>query len=529
MNNKLELMWYGKDKEIKAEPRILIEKPDLSNTEKDCDTSNMLIHGDNLLALKSLEKEFANKIKCIYIDPPYNTGAAFATYDDNLEHSTWLNLMYSRLILLKRLLNKKGVICIQIDNSPSGSNGQTPEAPYLNIICDEIFGRNNYLGTLVWKKKGNPSNTAGGFGTITESILVYCKNKSDVVINKQVFDKEYRYSDINGKYNLESFTKTDSGTYKRDTMKFPIIDKETGKIYYPPNGKRWTFGKATIEKYLSQGLIIFTDNGPKYKHYKEGQNYKLYSNLLLEHGSLKSAKNELADLGFNREDFETPKPEILIKTIFEMFTKENDLVLDSFLGSGTTSAVAHKMKRKWIGIELTNTAYTHCKVRLDKVIAGIDLGGITKEVNWQNGGGYKFYELAPTLIQTDAFGQPVINKEYSPEMLAAAVAKHEGYKYSPDSSCYWKQSKSEEKSYLYVTTQHINEDTINNILSDINEDEFLLIVCKSFDSLILSGLDKRISIKKIPQSLLKNCEFGIDNYNLNIVCPPEYEEDEDDE
>ena len=146
-----------------------------------------------------------------------------------------------------------------------------------------------------------------------------------------------------------------------------------------------------------------------------------------------------------------------------------------------------------------------------------------------NGGGYKFYELAPTLIQTDAFGQPVINKEYSPEMLAAAVAKHEGYKYNPDNICYWKQSKSEEKSYLYVTTQHINENAINNILSDIQEDEFLLIVCKSFDSLILSGLDRRISIKKIPQSLLKNCEFGIDNYNLNIVCPPEYEEDEDDE
>ena len=133
------------------------------------------------------------------------------------------------------------------------------------------------------------------------------------------------------------------------------------------------------------------------------------------------------------------------------------------------------------------------------------------------------------MINEDSFGQPVINKDYSPEMLAAAVAKHEGYRYCPDSSCYWKQSKSEDNSYLYVTTQHLNEDSIQNILNEMQENEFLLIVCKSFDSGILTGLDKRISIKKIPQSLLKNCEFGVDNYNLNIICPPEYEEDGDDE
>lgn len=170
---------------------------------------------------------------------------------------------------------------------------------------------------------------------------------------------------------------------------------------------------------------------------------------------------------------------------------------------------------------------THCKVRIDKVIKNEDPGEITKEVGWQGGGGYKFYELAPSLIKFDSFGQPIINSDYSPEMLAAAVAKHEAYKYNPDSSCYWKQSVSEEHSYLYVTTQHINEDAIQNILNEMKEDEFLLIVCKSFDSNILFELDKRISIKKIPQSLLKNCEFGVDNYNLNIVCPPEYEEEDE--
>lgn len=527
MANKLELTWYGKDKEISVEPRILIENKELSN-DTDGTAENMLIHGDNLLALKALEQQYGGRIKCIYIDPPYNTGNAFSTYDDGLEHSIWLNLMRSRLQLLRKLLAKEGIIAIQIDNSPSGVNGQTPEAPYLNILCDEIFGRNNYLGVLVWKKKGNASNTASGFGIITESILVYAKDKKHCVVNKEEFDKTYKYRDEFGEYNLELFTKTDSGEYKRDTMKFGILDKETGIEYFPPNGKRWTFGKNTVEKYLKNGLIQFIDGMPRFKHYREGKNYKLYSNLLLEHGSLKSAKNELAELGFGREDFETPKPEILIKTILEMFSNENDLVLDSFLGSGTTAAVAHKMNRRYIGVELGNHAYTHCKKRLDLVISG-ERGGISKIVNWHGGGGYKFYELAPTLIKKDAFGEEIINPEYNGEMLSAAVAKHEGYFYNPDKEYYWKQAKSENNSYLYVTTRHVNKDMIEAIKQEMKDDEFLLIVCKSFDNYCNSDYQKSIAIKKIPQSLLKNCEFDVDNYNLNIVCPPEYKEEDDDE
>lgn len=328
MVQKLELTWIGKGELEPIEPRILIENKQLghSRLNNELIDLNLIVHGDNLLALKALEQKFTGKVKCIYIDPPYNTGNAFSSYDDGVEHSTWLNLMSRRLCILKEFLTEDGIICIQIDNSPNSRTGQTPESPYLNVLCDEIFGRHNYMGVLVWKKKGNASNTASGFGIITESILVYAKNKQKSVVYKEKFDKKYKYHDNNGDYNLELFTKTDSGDYKRDTMKFDIVDSATGSVYKPPLGKRWTFGENTVEKYLSGGLIVFKNGMPYFKHYKDGENEKLYSNLLLEHGSLKSAKEELVSLGFEREEFETPKPEILLKTILEMFTKEGDWV-----------------------------------------------------------------------------------------------------------------------------------------------------------------------------------------------------------
>ena len=219
------------------------------------------------------------------------------------------------------------------------------------------------------------------------------------------------------------------------------------------------------------------------------------------------------------------KPEKLIARIIESSTKEGDIVLDSFLGSGTTAAVAHKMKRKWIGIEMGNHAYTHCKKRLDSVIDGLDKTGITNVYNWQGGGGYKFYELAPTLIKKDSFGQLIINPEYNPEMLASSVAKHEGYTFIPDKSIYWKQAKTNENSYLFVTTRHMSRELMESISQSMLEGEFLLVVCRSFDATAEKSF-KNIRLKKLPQSLLRNCEFDVDNYDLNIVNPPTYEDDE---
>lgn len=220
------------------------------------------------------------------------------------------------------------------------------------------------------------------------------------------------------------------------------------------------------------------------------------------------------------------KPEALIERILKLSTQKNDLILDSFIGSGTTCAVAHKMKRRYIGIEMGDHAYTHCKVRLDKVVDGSDQGGISKSVNWQGGGGYRFYELAPTLINKDDFDEYVINSEYDADMLASAVALHEGFNFEPDSEIFWKQSKGNESSFLFVTTRHLNLAYLDSIKSTMEEGEYLIIACKSFEA----GLDKlypNITIKKIPQMLLARCEFGKDNYNLNIVNPPVYEDEEE--
>ena len=219
------------------------------------------------------------------------------------------------------------------------------------------------------------------------------------------------------------------------------------------------------------------------------------------------------------------KPEHLIKRILEIATNENDLFMDSFLGSGTSIAVAHKMHRRYIGIEMGDQAYTHCKVRMDAIISNNDKSGISKSVGWTGGGGYRFYELAPSLINYDKFGEPIINKEYDADMLAAAVALHEGYTYQPDEDLFWKQAYGTENSYLFVTTRHLTDSYVNTIMDTMKENEFLIIACKSYDDK-LEHISKKIVIKKIPQMLLSKCEFDKKDYNLNIVNPPVYEDEE---
>ena len=219
------------------------------------------------------------------------------------------------------------------------------------------------------------------------------------------------------------------------------------------------------------------------------------------------------------------KPEQLLRRIIEMSTDPGDIVLDSFLGSGTTAAVAHKMGRRYIGIEMGDHAYTHCKARLDAVIDGVDPLGITKSINWQGGGGYRFYELAPTLINEDAFGEAVINPNYDADTLAAAVALHEGFTYQPSADFFWKQAIGNESSYLFTTTRHLTAAYLDTIKGSMEEGEYLVIACRSYDK----GLDrayKNIAVKKIPQMLLDRCEFGKDDYSLNIVHPPVYEDEE---
>lgn len=520
--NKLELTWLGKEKEIKIEPRILIENKELSNIEQDLETENMLIHGDNLLALKALESKYAGKVKCIYIDPPYNTGSAFEHYDDNLEHSTWLSLIKPRLEILRNLLSDDGSIWISIDDD---------EGHYLKVLCDEIFGRSNFVNTCIWHKKHTRANDARWFSDNHDFILVYAKNKEEWKPNLLPRTKE----------NTEGYKNLDNDP-RGAWVSLPLQAKSgtdmnfehtfaNGVVWSPPKGRFSAFSHKSLEEMEKDNRIWFgkdKKNIPRYKKFlSEVKDGFVPTTLWFreEVGDNQEAKKEVKQID-SVSVFATPKPERLIEHVLTLGSNEGDLVLDSFLGSGTTAAVAHKMKRRYIGIEMGDHAYTHCKVRLDKVIDGSDQGGISKSVDWQGGGGYKFYELAPSLINKDDFDEYVINKEYDADMLASAVALHEGFNFEPDSEIFWKQSKGNEASFLFVTTRHLNLAYLDSIKSTMEEGEYLIIACKSFEA----GLDKlypNITIKKIPQMLLARCEFGKDNYNLNIVNPPVYEDEEE--
>lgn len=528
MANKLELTWYGKDEPIRVEPRLLIENVALSNTAADPDTQNMLIHGDNLLALKALESKFAGQVKCIYIDPPYNTGSAFEHYDDNLEHSQWLNLMRPRLEILWRLLSEDGSLWISIDDD---------EQAYMKVLCDELFGRSSFIASIIWQKRTSPDMRA----VISDGhdyVLVYAKDKDlfKQVRNRLPLSEEQRKSYKNPDNDPRGpWTSTDctaqAGHGTAD--QFYTLTTPVGRVIELPKSLCWRFTKERMEEEIAAGRIWLGKDGtgvPRKKTYLKDSTgvvpWTLWMNKEVGHNQ--EAKKENNALFGSSNAFDTPKPERLIQRIIHIASNPGDLVLDSFLGSGTTAAVAQKMGRRWIGVEMGNHAYTHCKVRMDKVIAGEDPGGITKAQNWQGGGGYRFYEVAPTLINKDPFDEYVINEDYDANMLAAAVALHEGFHYQPDGDLFWKQSVGNENSYLFVTTRHLNSPYLDSIKDTMEEDEYLIIACRSFDS----GLDKaydNITVKKIPQMLLERCEFGKADYNLNIVHPPVYDDCDEEE
>lgn len=580
MVNKLELTWVGKNEKINIEPRILIE--DKSKSYGD-NSGNVLIHGDNLLALKALENNYTNKIKCIYIDPPYNTGSAFEHYDDNIEHSIWLNLMKKRIDIFKKLLSDDGAICIQID---------AVEMAYLKVIMDEIFGRNNFINIISVKTKiagVSGSNLGKSLQDNIEYILFYAKDISKFNINvvpqkKQELmsyidsykeqGKSWKYTSVLRKIDEGKFVKEFKAgngdtikLFKHEEVEVCSINQLANELYNGDIKKAYYDNIDKIFRTTNAQTSIRTKVIEETKEYNNGNGFfsieyvpikgknagrmirSLYkdNNLIAwlrdvvnigekEIYKLDNMGNLWDDIQYNNLTKEGnvqfpngKKPEELVKRIIKMTTNKNDIVLDSFLGSGTTCAVAQKMERRWIGIEMGEHCYSHCKVRLDRIIEGEDLGGITTEENWKGGGGYKFYELAPSLINIDSFGEPVINKEYNAEMLAAAVALHEGFKYNPSYEKFWKQSVGNENSYLYVTTKFVTKNDINKIKEEMNDAEYLVIACTAYDKEI-DGLYKNIKIKKIPEMLLSKCEFGKDNYNLNIINPPEYEEEcEDDE
>ncbi|MBQ7659983.1 MAG: site-specific DNA-methyltransferase [Alphaproteobacteria bacterium] len=515
---RLELTWPGKEDRFNPEPRILLEDKEKSfsyePTEKGAvepTYDNMLIHGDNLLALKALEQDYTGKVKCIYIDPPYNTGNAFEHYDDGLEHSIWLSLMRDRLEILKRLLSEDGSIWISLDDN---------EQAYCKVLCDEIFGRANFVCNVIWQKKYSPANDAKWFSDNHDFILVYAKNKivwrPNLLPRSEEQNKYYKYDDNDGRGlwrsdNVLVKTFSPSGV-------FPIVNPNTGVEYYPPKGSCYRFNEETAKRMLAENRFYFGKDGkgaPQMKRYlsdvKQGMT-PLTIWPYTEVGHNQDAKLEVKQ--FNPTDiFATPKPEKLIQRVLHLASNPGDLVLDSFLGSGTTAAVAHKMGRRWIGVEMGDHVYTHCIPRLQKVIKGEDAGGVTKSTGWLCGGGFKFYELASSLIVKDKYGQQIISDKYNADMLAEAMCKILGYHYKPDAENYWKQGFSSEKSFIFTTTMSVQEESLDKLAAEVGDNN-LLICCSAFVG--NKSAYPNITVKKIPSAILKKCEWGREGYPLNL-------------
>ncbi len=526
--NKLELTWIGKDNRPRLEPRILTEDPELSHhaqsRREDDIFDNMLIQGDNLLALKALETDPAvrGKVKCIFIDPPYNTGSAFEHYDDGLEHSLWLTMMRDRLYILRSLLSEEGSIWITVDDN---------EAHYLKVTCDEVFGRSNFVANVIWQKKYSPANDAIWLSNSHDHLLCYAKNKVTwrprPLPRTAEQDKLYKNpdNDPRGPWLSDNYTCNKSDK-ERPNLYYPITNPNTGEEIWPKRTAVWRYSQERHEQNVVEDLIWWgasgTNSTPRFKRHRPDNGRVAQTIWSYEEvGHTQDAKRE--QLALNRANpFSTPKPEKLLHQVLTLATDPGDLVLDSFAGSGTTGAVAHKMGRRWIMVELGDHAKTHIAPRMQKVIDGTDAGGVTETTNWKGGGGYRFFRLAPSLLQKDVWGNWVISKDYNVEMLAEAMCKHFNYVYAPSDEAYWMHGHASESAFIYVTTASLTFDQLRAIADEVGEDRSLLICCMAYEAQG-EALDN-LTLKKIPRVVLDRCEWGKDDYSLRIDALPMAEE-----
>jgi adenine-specific DNA-methyltransferase len=402
------LDWLNKSAALKTAGRVpfrLLEMVSQHGDTGGANNDNWLIRGDNLEALKALLPFFAGRVKCIYIDPPYNTRSAFEHYDDNLEHSQWLSMIYPRLELLRDLLAEHGSIWVSIDDN---------EAHYLKVVMDEVFGRGNFVTTVIWRKNYSPKSSARHFSEDHDYILVYAKNGERWVPNpmprSEKQDKAYKNPDADPRGVWKTSDLSARNPYSLGI--YAVLCPSGRVIDGPPKGRYWSIAKNKLEELDEENRIWWGKDGnstPQLKRFltdvKQGvvpQTWWHYDEV----GHTQDAKKEIVAL-FGDDVFGTPKPERLIERVLHIATNPGDLVLDSFLGSGTTAAVAHKMGRPWIGIEMGEHARTHCLPRLEKVVAG-EAGGISAAVNWSGGGGFRFFQLGELVFLAEGGINPEI-------------------------------------------------------------------------------------------------------------------------
>jgi len=517
---KLELTWIGKENRPRLEPRVLLEDSSKSYhadhrvTENDI-YDNRLVFGDNLLALKALEQEFSRKIRCVFIDPPYNTGSAFSHYDDGVEHSLWLSLMRDRLEFLRRLLSIDGSLWITIDDR---------ESHYLKVICDEVFGRANFVCNAIWQKKYTVANDAKWLSENHDHVLVYAFDKERWrpyrLERTQKMQERYRNPDNHpkGPWKATPLYAKRKATAKEEVFSFRF---KNGFVWSAPKGTSPRFPAQKLKELDDSDEIWFGTDGtakPSRKTFLSeltvsgppSPSVWLHSDVGNNHEAREEVKAVNAD-----DPFSTPKPEKLLKRVLELATQPGDIVLDSFAGSGTTGAVAHKMGRRWIMVELGEHCHTHIIPRLKKMIDGEDSRGVTEATSWKGGGGFRYYTLAPSLLEQDQFGNWIINKKYNAEMLAQAICKIEGFTYDPSDSIYWQHGHSTETDFIYVTTQMLTRQQIEALSEDVGPNRSLVVYCSAFRIKKVTDF-VNLTLKKIPKAVLHKCEWGRDDYSLEI-------------
>ena len=436
--------------------------------------------------------------------------------------------MQDRIELLRRLLTSDGSFWISIDDT---------ESHYLKVLCDEIFGRQNFVCNTIWEKKYSPQPHAIWLSDSHDHVLVYAKDKSTwrplPLPRTEAMDKRYKNPDNDPRWPWKPADFTISLTggqrgaqYARTGESANIFEITTpsGRKLLPAKGRCWGASPQRYEALLADNRIWFGKNGnnvPALKYFlSEVQDKSVAKTIWYrsEVGDNQDAKREVA--AFNPDDiFATPKPERLLQRVLELGSRPGDLALDSFAGSGTTGAVAHKMGRRWIMVELGEHCHTHIIPRLKKVIDGEDKGGVTEAVGWKGGGGFRYYRLGPSLLQNDEFGNWVISKEYNPVMLAEAICKLEGFTYAPSDTVYWQHGHSTETDFIYVTTQTLTREQLRKLSDEVGENRSLLILCGAFRA---KNLDEfpNLTVKKIPKAVLTRCEWGKDDYSLEIKNLP---------
>lgn len=504
----------------------------------------------------------------VYIDPPYNTGSAFEHYDDGLEHSIWLSLMRERAFILRDLLADDGLFFAQIDDN---------EFPYFAVMLDEVFGRENRINVIAVKMSEasgvKMSHVDKKLPKLKEYVLVYRKrltprltvenipigdwndeyktillglNEGDLAELKEIINADNRdQAGVDRCNAILKHARTESLAQHFKRLNIPSKEQTQYKF-----DNAWRIIQAVgsssvlalakslprLNQEISAGLsarsLVYLYKSDFDQDAKQPRIQVIFAdeNLMRNPGDFWTDIKTTGGVGQEGGVLfpNGKKPEALIRRIIGMCTQPGDLVLDSFAGSGTTGAVAHKMGRRWIMVELGDHAKTHIVPRLQKVIDGTDKGGVTEATGWKGGGGYRFARLAPSLMEKDAWGNWVIRAEYNPTMLAEAMCKHFNYTYAPSTEHFWMHGHSSETSYIYVTTNSLTGAQLRALSDEVGEHRSLLICCSAYEEAGTSALSN-LTIRKIPGAVLDRCEWGKDDYSLKISSlPMMQEEDEED-